>query len=160
MCRSFLLSMSLILLYPWPEAECLLSFSVVVISVDVKNKALKVLCIGLHTRREELFTKLLVFIISESWHVKSSSKDSSLLVRNGLVHVGIMGKKCIIKLFEWHPWMFKTSISSWHMFVSIFETSSKSINSMLSTSNISSDVHWAEQWQHSATLPMYWDHCL
>ena len=47
--------MSLIPSYALPEAECLLFFSVVVISVDQKNKALKVLCIGLHTRSEEFF---------------------------------------------------------------------------------------------------------
>ena len=44
-------------------------------------------------------------------------------------------------------------MSSWHMFVNIFETFSKS--SILSTSNISSDVHgWAnraEQWKHDET---------
>ena len=31
-------------------------FSVIVISVDAKNKALKVLCVGLHTQREEFFS--------------------------------------------------------------------------------------------------------
>ena len=69
-----------------------LFFLVVVIIADAKNKALKVLCIGLHTGREEFLTKLLAFIISESWLVKSWSKDSSLLVKKGLAHVGIMGK--------------------------------------------------------------------
>ena len=54
-CPPFLLSMLFILSYAWPEAECSLFFSVVVISVDAKNKALKVLCIGLHARSEKFF---------------------------------------------------------------------------------------------------------
>ena len=55
MCPPFLLSISLIPLYAWPEAECLLFFSVVIISVDAKNKVLKVLCIGLYTQRQKFF---------------------------------------------------------------------------------------------------------
>ena len=88
MCPPFLLSMSLIPLYAWPAVECLLFFSVVIIGLH----ALKVFCIGVHVRREKFFIKLLVFTISDSWHVKSMSKDSSLMVQKDLVYVGIIGK--------------------------------------------------------------------
>ena len=59
MCLPFLISISLIPSYAWPDVESLLFFfSVVVISVDGKSKALKILCIGLHTRREEFFHEI------------------------------------------------------------------------------------------------------
>ena len=40
-------------------------FPVVVISVDAKNKALNVLCIGLHTRREKFFHQIIIFFLSQ-----------------------------------------------------------------------------------------------
>ena len=51
--------MSLIPSYAWPELEYLLFFfSVVLISADVKNKALDVLCIGFHARGDKVFHQI------------------------------------------------------------------------------------------------------
>ena len=41
-----------------PKQIACFFFSVFVISVDVKNKVLNVLCIGLHTQREEFFHQI------------------------------------------------------------------------------------------------------
>ena len=62
MCLPFLFSMSLIPWYTWPEVECLLFFfSVVVISVNSKNKALNVLRIGFHSQGEKFFHQVVSF---------------------------------------------------------------------------------------------------
>ena len=87
--------MSLISSYAWPELECLLFFSVVLISVDVKNKVLDVLCIRFNARGDKFFRQIvgLYYLrkLTPQIIVKSSS-SSSLLAKKGLVHVGIMGK--------------------------------------------------------------------
>ena len=155
MCPPFFFSMSLIPSYEWPEAKCLSFFSIVVISLDTKNKVLKVFCIWLHTWRKESFHQIVSLYYLKKLTRQIIVKRLTLLVKKDLTHIGIITKLCIMQLFGWHAWMFKMSVSSCYMFVSVFKISSKS--SMLSTSNISSDVRGAKQWKHDATLPLYFE---
>ena len=82
-CPPFLLSMSLIPSYAWPEAECLFFFSIVLISVDAKNKALKVFCIWPYTRRKEFFHQIVSLYYLRKFTrqitIKRSGKERSCI---------------------------------------------------------------------------------
>ena len=67
-------------------------FSVVAISDDGKNKALNVLCIGLHARRNEFFDHIVGLYYLRKLTRQIIVKRFSLLVKKDLVHVGIIGK--------------------------------------------------------------------
>ena len=122
MCPPFFFSMSLIPSYEWPEAKCLSFFSIVVISLDTKNKVLKVFCIWLHTWRKESFHQIVSLYYLRKLTRQIIVKRLTLLVKKDLTHIGIITKLCIMQLFGWHAWMFKMSVSSCYMFVSVLKS--------------------------------------
>ena len=73
------------------QNACSLFFSVVVISVDAKNKVLKVLYIGRHTCEERFFHQIVGLYYLRKLTCQVIVKRLSLLVRNGLVDIGITG---------------------------------------------------------------------
>ena len=120
-----------------------LFFSVVVISVDAESKTLKVLCIGLHTRREEFFhqivglyylKKLPCQIIVKRLILVGQKRPRARCYYGKVMHYTI-------------PWVAPLNVQDVNVFLAhvceYIEIFSKS--SMLSTSNMSSDVRGAEQ---------------
>ena len=113
-----------------PKQNACSFFSVVVISVDAKKKALEILCIGLHTRGGNFSPRC--------WPLLSQKVDTSNYCQK--THPCWSEKTSTL-------WMTPFNVQNVNVFLAdvceCFETSSKS--SMLSTSNRSSDVHGVEQ---------------
>ena len=119
-----------------PKQNACSIFSVAVISVDVKNKVLKVFCIGPHTRGDKFFHQIVGLYYLRKLTCQIIVKRL-ILVGQKMPRASWDYGKAVHYAILW------LSMSSWHTFVSVFETSSK--YSLLSTSNISSDVRGAEQ---------------
>lgn len=78
-------------------------FSVIVISIDVKKKALKILALGLILQHKQFFDWIIChWIISQSWDAKLI-----LVCQKRFCTRRNNWKIMYYTIFGWHPWMFK-----------------------------------------------------
>ena len=109
--------------------------SVVVISAGAKNKVLKVVRIRLHTRRENFFSPNYWSLLSQKVDMSNHcQKTHACWSENASRKLGLWEGNALCNFLDDTPECSRRqcpSMSSWHMFVSIFETSFK--YSILST---------------------------